>query len=195
PPSGCGRRGWTWSTTATPRGSGRTPRGSWTGWGVRRRRSGWPARWGSSGSAPRSTPRSTWTCRWWWRATGRGEPRGSPPQPHQPPLGRLRLELPARRGDVAPARLAHRDRDPRPLQPPGEGPPPLRRTRLPVGARDRVEGDQVHEGGELPDHLRQLSRQLRRVVDPVDHHVLEGDPLPPRRVELPEGVEQLRERV
>ena len=122
------------------------------------------------------------------RAGARSGPR-RPPRP----LGGA-LQLPAGRHDVLAPRRPHRrgvagavDDRPERLDPLGVRP-------LVGRAGPRVEGDEVDLRRDAGDQLDQPPRVGVRIVDALQHHVLEGDALGVRQPRIgPAGVEQRRD--
>src|SRR6185437_5326381 len=90
-------------------------------------------------------------------------------------VGHLALQLPARRIDVLAAGAAHHRLHAR-VQQEGLEIANHRFVRaLVLGARERVEGNQVHLGRQAAHQLDELLRQHRRVVDAAHQGVFEGD--------------------
>src|SRR3569832_1031028 len=90
------------------------------------------------------------------------------------PLG-FALELAASSKDIAAARRAYRRRVAGLVDDVGELLDPRRARAIVVGARPRIERDQVDLGWNAAQQPHQLTRIGIGIVDVLEHHILERD--------------------
>src|SRR6185503_5022847 len=117
-------------------------------------------------------------------------------QTHPLPVAHAARELAARRRDVVAARPTNRRDQPRiPQRLPKRIDRWLRRAAE-LGLGEGIERNQIDLGRPVAQQLRELPRLCNRIVDLVEHHVLERDAAARLTLGiLPARIEQLGDRV
>src|SRR5690242_3872004 len=103
-------------------------------------------------------------------------------------------KLPAGAIDLVPAGTADRSNQPGVLQYLLESAHPFGRRASIAGIRKRIERNQIELAWHITRELDQLARLLELVVDPVQHHIFEGNEVAWRSFTLPLALQRLGQR-